>query len=83
MNDPWEERRAQREQDQRDYQSEVSYQVWRAGGNPDAIDYERVRDGFYDCQNADDTARRELRDQMPKQNPEEEYYEEPPTEPTP
>lgn len=44
MADTYEKRREER----RAYENDVFYEVWRRGGNPDRIDYDRVEDSFYD-----------------------------------
>jgi hypothetical protein len=63
-------------QDYDDYRGDVFYDVWRSGGNPDAVDYDRVRDSYYDGLDSEDAARRELHAQRPPepQMTEEEYY---------
>lgn len=70
--------REERREEQRKYKNDVFYEVWRSGGNPDGIDYDRVQDQYWNGQNAEDAARAELRAQMPKrpEPTEEEYYEE-------
>lgn len=30
----------------RKYQGDVEYEIWRSGGNPDAVDLDRLRDRF-------------------------------------
>ncbi len=54
MNDQDRERR-------RDYENDVFYDVWRSGRNPDSIDYGRVADSFWSGEDAEATARREIR----------------------
>lgn len=34
--------------EERDYESDVFYDVWRSGGNPDNIDMDRVNDDYHD-----------------------------------
>ncbi len=46
--------------EQREYENEVFYQVWRAGGNPDRINDDRVLDNFYDHEDEDYAAQIEL-----------------------
>lgn len=53
--DEWRER-----QDR--YQGDVVYEVWRRGGNPDNVDYDRVRDHYYDGYSVEASARK----MMPK-----------------
>jgi hypothetical protein len=63
-------------QDYSDYRGDVFYDVWRSGGNPDAVDYDRVRDAYYDGLDSGEAADRELRCQRPPepQMAEEDYY---------
>lgn len=49
--------------DRRRYEGDVVYEVWRSGRNPDAIDYERVRDSYYQGVEAEYAAEREIRAQ--------------------
>ena len=37
-----------RREEYRKYQGDVEYEVWRNGGNPDAVDRDRLHDRFYD-----------------------------------
>lgn len=39
------------------------YQVWRSGGNPDRINYDRVQEHFHNGDTADQAAAHELRSQ--------------------
>ena len=57
--------------ERRKYQDDVSYQVWRNGGNPDRVDYGRVENGYYEGRHPADVARAELQRQRPKPVPEE------------
>jgi hypothetical protein len=68
----------ERREEERQYHGDVFYEVWRAGGNPDAVSYDRVQQRYYDGQDSQSAASAELRAQRPKpQEPsEEEYYEE-------
>lgn len=45
------------------YEGDVAYDVWRAGGNPDAIDLDRIDDHYYEGAYADEAAAAELRHQ--------------------
>jgi len=74
----YDDRREQRREEQRRYESDVFYEVWRSGGNPDRINPDRVQDRYWDGQDAESAARAELNAQRPKhESPsEEEYYEE-------
>ena len=42
------------------YRGDVIYDVWARGGNPDAVDYDRVADSFHDGVYPEDCANREL-----------------------
>ena len=68
----------ERREEERQYHGDVFYEVWRSGGNPDAVSYDRVQQRYYDGQDSQSAASAELRAQRPKpQEPsEEEYYEE-------
>lgn len=68
----------ERREEQRKYDNDVFYEVWRNGGNPDRIDFDRVQDRYYNGQDVESAASAELQAQRPKpQEPsEEEYYEE-------
>lgn len=68
--------RDEQRKEQRRYEDDVSYDVWRNGGNPDWVDYERVIDGYYGGRQAEDVAREELRRQRPQPVPEEQQYPE-------
>lgn len=57
------ERETERREEQREYDADVFYGVWRSGGNADAIDSDRVRDHFYDGLSSDEAAREEIRSQ--------------------
>ena len=65
-------------QDEDKYRGDVMYDVWRSGGNPDLVDYDRCRDDFFDGIDPRESANRELRRQRPPepQITEEEYYQE-------
>lgn len=62
-------------EERRRYEGDVWYDVWRGGGNPDRVDYDRVIDGYNDGRQAEDVARAELRRQRPPE-PEEQYPDE-------
>lgn len=47
-----------------DYHGDVTYDVWRSGGNPDSIDRDRVEDHFRDGDDAEIAARHELNAQQ-------------------
>ena len=53
-------------EEQRKYDNDVFYDVWRSGGNPDAIDFDRTRDAYYDGILAEDCASRIVREQNQK-----------------
>lgn len=61
----------ERREEQRQFERDVSYEVWRSGGDPDRIDHDRTYDHFYEGYRPDESARVELRAQRPKsQEPE-------------
>ena len=64
----YEERREERRQ----YENDVFYEVWRSGGNPDGIDYDRVRDHYYDGYSSEESAGYELRSQRNRHSEEDE-----------
>jgi len=55
MRDEYEDRRERQREERRHYEADVSYDVWRSGGNPDAIDHDRVLEN-YDRSNPPDVA---------------------------
>lgn len=46
-----------------DYESDVYYEVWRSGGNPDTIDFDRVEEAYRSGYKSDMAATREMRHQ--------------------
>ncbi len=46
--------------ERRKFEGDVIYEVWRSGGNPDAVDYNRLDDYWYDGLDAYEAADREL-----------------------
>jgi|GEM_PF-5138354 len=58
------------------YESDVYYEVWLSGRNPDAIDYDRLEDSYYMGFDPDEAALREIRaqDKARMAREEEEYY---------
>lgn len=44
-----------------DYGYDAMYEVWRSGGNPDRVDFDRVREHYYDGDSYEAAARAELR----------------------
>ena len=68
-----------------DYKYDVMYDVWRAGGNPDAVDYDRCDAAYDRGVDAEDHAgrllreaaeRREQREFERRESDEEAYYRE-------
>jgi len=57
------------------YEADVAYEVWRSGGNPDNIDYERIQDGYYAGERPKDMAETELQSQRPRHQQDEEQQE--------
>lgn len=74
--DDYEKRREERREEQRQYKNNVFYEVWRAGGNTDRIDYDRVNDNYWNQVEEQSAARQELNSQKPKPElpSEEEYF---------
>lgn len=50
----------------REYDDDVFYEVWSRGGDPDAIDYDRVADAYYDGLYPEECALAEIRCQNPR-----------------
>jgi hypothetical protein len=55
--------REERNEERREYHNDVAYDVWRSGGNMDAVDYDRVQDHYYDGDSSESAASHELRAQ--------------------
>lgn len=56
--------REQIRKEEREYEGDVVYDVWRRGGNPDRIDVERVQEHYYQGDEHEMAARDELRHQQ-------------------
>ena len=67
---------ADRREERRQYENDVFYDVWRSGGNPDAIDYDRVTENFYDGVDDHYSAQIELNAQRESRRRHEELYRE-------
>lgn len=67
--------REERREDERRYQGDVTYEVWRRGGNSDRVDRDRVRDCFDDGLSSETAASREMRRQQPRPSDEEQFPE--------
>lgn len=50
-----------RRDERREWDSNVYYEVWRSGGNPDNINPDRMDDRFYNSQTAEEAASGEMR----------------------
>lgn len=61
--------------EQRRYEMDVFYEVWRSGGNPDRINDDRVTDSFYEGRDAEAAASRELRAMRPREEEQEQFEE--------
>ena len=46
--------------ERRKFEGDVIYEVWLSGGNPDAVDYDRLDDYWYDGLDAYEASEREL-----------------------
>ena len=55
-----------RRKEQRDYEADVFYDVWKRGGNPDRVNNERVIDHFWNGDSVDRAVKDELERQRPK-----------------
>jgi hypothetical protein len=44
----------------KEYQSEAWYEAWRSGGNPDALEYDKLRDSYDAGMPAEEAARSAL-----------------------
>lgn len=62
----YDERRQRDHEEEHRYQMDAMYEVWRAGGNTDRIDYERVSNHYSNGDTYETAARDELRRQRPK-----------------
>ena len=51
----------ERREKERKIEADVSYEIWRAGGNPDTVNSDRVQNGIYEGHSAEEIARTELR----------------------
>lgn len=74
--DDYESRREQRREEERSYRGDVTYDVWRSGGNVDRINDDRVSRAFDDGLSHEQAARAELQRQrpQPEEISEEEHY---------
>lgn len=61
-------------EERRQYAGDVTYEVWRAGGNVDRISDDRVDQAFADGASVDDAARREIRAQRPQEEDDAQQY---------
>jgi len=71
----YESRRQERREEERRYEADVYYDVWRSGGNPDAVNPDRVADAFHEGTYHEDAAAREIRKQRPAREPEQQEQE--------
>lgn len=63
------------QKERQDYHRDVSYEVWRNGGNMDNVSYDRVLNAYYDGIDIESTVTSELRHQRPQRQQEKEYQE--------
>lgn len=77
MSDDYEERRQARREEERRYQADVAYEVWRSGGDMDRVDRERVQESFWSGDSKESAASAELHRQRPTEPEmsEQEYYQ--------
>ena len=73
--DDYQERRERERKEERDYEGDAMSEVWRAGGNTDRIDYDRVREHHWNGDDYSEAARDELRHQRPREREPEEPQE--------
>jgi hypothetical protein len=67
-----------RRERERHFFGDVVYEVWRHGGNSDAVDRDTTGDDYRNGLSAEDSASRELNQQRPQPSlpSEEEYFDE-------
>ena len=70
----YEERYQRSRDEEREYEADVYYEVWRAGGDPDRIDTDRVNDSYWDSRDVESATKVELREQKPREHQMEEDY---------
>lgn len=63
--------REEQRDEQRRFEGDVVYEVWRGGGNPDRINDDGLADAYYSGRYAEDVAAEELRHQRQRREPEE------------
>lgn len=56
----YERRDEERNEERRRFEADAVYEVWRSGGDPDAVDRDRLHDAFYEGARSDEAARGEL-----------------------
>lgn len=49
------------------------YEVWRAGGDSDAVEREQIDDAWYECYDREETVQRVVNDNMRKRDNHKEY----------
>ena len=63
-----------RREERRAYEADVEYKVWRSGGNPDNVNYDRIEEHFYNGDYSESAAAHEMKMQQRHQQPDEEEY---------
>jgi hypothetical protein len=58
--------REEQREERRQYENDVYYEVWRGGGDPDRIDFDRVEDQRQDGAYPEEAASSEIRKQAPR-----------------
>lgn len=66
--------REQRREEERQYEGDVAYDVWKNGGDPDRVSHDRIQEHFYLGDESESATRDELRHQKPQ--PQEQEQEE-------
>ena len=62
----YEDRREREREERRDFEGDVTYEVWRSGGNVDRIDRDRVEDHYHQGMDSHQAASMEVRAQQPR-----------------
>lgn len=58
--DEYERREEQRREERRRFEADAAYEVWRSGGDVDAVDHDRLHDAFHEGASSSEAAQAEL-----------------------
>jgi len=58
--DEYERREKERREERRRFEADAVYEVWRSGGDPDAVDRDRLHDAFYEGASSGEAAQAAL-----------------------